>query len=264
MRIRALRAAFLATAIALLPGPATAADFTGSIWWPSDHPLVVSGYQPWAEAIEQRSAGALKLKVMAGNQLLVPEAHLKALREGAVQVAHHVAAFTPNELPELSVLALIAPGYDDALAAVLASTEFSMRDHAMQARYKALGIVFGGSYALPPHMVLCRQPARALADLVGRKIRSANAVRRSWTASIGAVPVTMPRSELRYGLEKGLIDCITGDAEEFSSGDLWPVARQLTTVQLGSAFGGWQYAFGRPFWRRLEPAHRRLLLDTIA
>lgn len=263
MRKTGLLAATLATGLAFSQS-ALAVDFIGSIWYPQSHPLDHIGYELWAEKVVQRSNGELNPNIFYGTALLPPQAHLSGLQDGIAQVTHHAGTYTPSDLPEDNVISMLAMGIDDTVAVAMAMTDFGLTDPDMQARYKHLGIVFGGGFATPQYILMCKTEIKTLEDLKGLKIRTPGAVQADWARSVGAVPVTVPSTEMFTGLEKGQLDCASNAGNDLKTRSLWDVAKHTNMVSLGLYFHGWEYAFNRDFWKGLSPAHRRVFLDTMA
>ena len=257
-------AAALAAAAASAPGAQAQTSFMGSIWYPQTHPLDHYGYELWAEKVRERSGGDLDPQIFYGTALLPPQAHLSGLQDGIAQLTHHAGTYTPADLPEDSVIANLAMGMDDTIATAMAMSDFGLTDPAMQARYEGLGIVFAGGFATPQYILMCKEPINSLADIEGMKIRTPGAVQADWARSVGAVPVTVPSTEMYTGLEKGQLDCASNAANDLKSRSLWDVAKHTSLISLGLYFHGWQYAFNQDFWSGLTPEQRRILLDAIA
>lgn len=262
------RHVFVAAALAagLMAGqPAVAqTEFLGTIWYPQTHPLDKYGYEHWAKKVVERSKGDLKPKIFYGTALLPPQAHLSGLKDGIAQLSHHAGTYTPKELPEDNVIAILAMAHDDTMATAMAISDFSLNDKDMQARYKQLGIVYGGGFATPQYILMCTKPVKSVADLKGLKIRTPGAIQADWARTVGAVPVTVPSTEMFTGLEKGQLDCAANAGNDMKTRSLWDVAKHTSMASLGLYFHGWQYAYNKAFWRKLKPEQRRILLDTMA
>lgn len=267
MPIKRVVAAGLAAGLAgglAFAQPATAEEFIASIWYPQTHPLDHFGYELWAEKVVERSNGELEPNVFYGTALLPAQAHLSGLQDGIAQLTHHAGTYTPSDLPEVNVIAMLAMGLDDTMATAMAISDFSMTNPDMLARWEQLGIVFAGGFATPPYILMCKEPILSMEDLEGTKIRTPGAVQADWARSVGAVPVTVPSTEMFTGLEKGQLDCASNAGNDLKTRSLWDVAKHANLVSLGLYFQGWQYAFNGGFWAGLSPEHRRILLDTIA
>ena len=257
----------IAAAVALAVGlgqAAAAEEFIASIWYPQTHPLDHWGYDLWEEKVIERSGGELTPNIYYGESLLPAKAHLSGLQDGIAQITHHAGTYTPSELPEDNVISMVAMGHDNTMATALAISEFGLTDPAMQQRYKDLGVVYLGGFATPPYVLMCTRLVTDLAELQGVKIRTPGAVQADWARSVGAVPVTVPSTEMFTGLEKGQLDCAANAANDLKTRSLWDVAKHVSPVSLGLYFHGWQYAANSDWWQGLSPEHRRILMDTIA
>lgn len=262
MRYKAMTAAL---ALAVTVGqPAVSEEFIASIWYPQTHPLDHYGYDLWEEKVIEQSGGELTPNIYYGEALLPAKAHLSGLVDGIAQITHHAGTYTPSELPEDNVISMIAMGLDNTMATALAMSEFGLTDPEMQERYNQLGITFLGGFATPPYVLMCTKPIKTVADLQGVKIRTPGAVQADWARSVGAVPVTVPSTEMFTGLEKGQLDCAANAANDLKTRSLWDVAKHVSPISLGLYFHGWQYAANRDWWEGLSPEHRRVLMNTIA
>ena len=262
-----MRRFYMSSALALALAaaqPAAAEEFIASIWYPQTHPLDHYGYELWVPKVVEQSGGELVPNVYYGEALLPAKAHLSGLQDGIAQITHHAGTYTPSELPEDNTISMIAMGLDNTMATALAMSEFGLTDPQMQQRYKDLGIVFLSGFATPKYMLMCTKPITKLSDLEGVKIRTPGTVQADWARSVGAVPVTVPSTEMFTGLEKGQLDCAANAANDLKTRSLWDVAKHFSPVSLGLYFHGWQYAANRDWWEELSPEHRRVLFNTIA
>lgn len=264
--MRKLMGAVLLGAGLFLGGGQAAAqtEIIGSIWFPDSHPLTREGYLDLVKPLEEASKGQLRLRVFTGTSLLPAGAHLSGLRDGIAQMTYHAGTYTPSDLPEDNVIAILGIGLKDNMVIAAAVSDFYLNDPAMKAMFKRHRIVFLGGYATPPYILMCRSKIETLADIRGKRIRMPGAIHADWARSVGAVPVNVPSTEMFTGLEKGQLDCAANAANDLRSRSLWDVAKYVTTLDLGSYFAGWQYAMNGQTWQRLSAANRRALLDTIS
>ncbi len=241
-----------------------ATELNASIWFPDSQPLAKHGYIEWAKNVEAVSKGDLKIKVFTGTSLLPPNAHLSGLRDGVAQITYHAGTYTPSDLPEDNVLAILGIGMKDPIATTFAVADFYLNDPDMQALWKRQKIVFLGAYASVAYNLICRTKVESLADLKGLKLRTPGPIHADWARSVGATPVNVPSSEMFTGLDKGQLDCTVMGGNELKSRSLWDVAKHMNTANLGPYFAGWLWAANGQTWRKLSPQQRRILLDTIA
>jgi len=268
MRITRLRTRLAALCLGLaaaLPGAAPAqTSLNASVWFPDTHPLTKYGYVEWARKVEQASKGDLKINVFTGTALLPVNAHLSGLRDGIAHITYHAGTYTPSDLPEDNVLAVLGITLSDPLVTTFAVADFYLNDAAMQAMFKRQKIVFLGAYASIPYNLICRKDVQQPADFKGLKIRTPGPIHNDFVRSLSATPVSVPSSEMFTGLDKGQLDCVINGVNELKSRSLWDVAKFANLMNLGPYFAGWEWAAHGPTWAKLSTAQRRVLLDTIA
>jgi len=254
----------LAVAAAVPQMGQAATELNASIWFPDTHPLTKHGYLGWAPRVAEASNGDLKIKVFTDTTLLPVVAHLSGLRDGIADITYHAGTYTPSDLPEDNVLAVLGIALEDPILTTFAVADFYLNDPAMQALWKRQNIVFLGAYASVPYNLICRRKVETLADLKGLKLRTPGPVHADWSRSVGATPVNVPSSEMFTGLDKGQIDCAVMGVNELKTRSLWDVAKYVNTANLGPYFAGWEWAMNRKSWNNLSDSQRRVLLDTIA
>ncbi|MFC5738793.1 C4-dicarboxylate TRAP transporter substrate-binding protein [Sinirhodobacter huangdaonensis] len=244
--------------------PAAAQEITASTWFPDTYPLVKDGYQALARTLEDKSGGELTLKVYTGDSVLPPSANLSGLRDGIVDMTYHAGTYTPSELPADNVLAALGISFNDSMVLTAAVADFYLNDAQMQQMFRKQGIVFLGSYASPSYALICSTPIVSLGDIAGKKIRMPSPVHAAWAASVQAAAVNVPSSEMFTGLEKGQLDCAANSPNDLKTRSLWDVAKDVTLLDLGQYFAGWQYAMNQRTWSGLSEEKRQLLVDSIS
>ncbi|MEI2415238.1 C4-dicarboxylate TRAP transporter substrate-binding protein [Orrella sp. JC864] len=253
----------LASVLASQPVSATT-QLNASIWFPDTQPLTRVGYLQWAKKVDEASGGDLKINVFTGTSLLPVNAHLSGLRDGIAHITYHAGTYTPSDLPEDNVLAILGIALDDPIVTTFAVADFYMNDPAMQALWKRHRIVFLGAYASVAYNLICRSEVTDIASIKGKRLRTPGPIHADWARSVGATPVNVPSSEMFTGLDKGQIDCVVMGANELKTRSLWDVAKFVNTANLGPYFSGWQWAMNGAAWAKLSDEQRRVLLDTIA
>lgn len=249
---------------ALSTGPAIAEEITASVWFPDTHPLTRDGYLALAEDLKARSNGELTMKVYTGTALLPPVAHLSGLTDGLVQMTYHAGTYTPSDLPEDNVAAVLAIGLDDPMVTMMTVADFYMNDPAMKSMFDRHNIVFLGAYASPVYEMMCNREITTLEQIRGAKMRMPSPIHSAWATSVGASAVNVPSSDMYSGLEKGQLDCAVNALNDLKSRSLWDVAKFATRLSFGPYFAGWEYAIDRDTWLGLSEDHRRLMLDAIS
>lgn len=266
MATRPLETLTAAAALALtLAAPALAeTSFIANSFYNAEHPLSKYTYVEWAEALEEASGGELKPEVYTGTVLLAPRATLQGIRDNIVQVGNHPAVYTPSEMPVAMATQELGFNYEDAVAMVLAVTEFSMENPTQLAEWEANDIVYLGGFATPPYIMFCREPVTNLEEIKGKRLRTAGSTVSQWAEEVGAIPVNVPSSEMYSGLDRGTLDCATNAGSDLIDRSLWEVAPHTTTLGTGMYYTGPIWGFNTDFWSGLTDEQRRIIMDVTA
>ena len=261
------KSGLLAATVAAFVGmgtQASAESFKANTFFPDQHPLAKYGYVEWAKKVEELSKGDLQAKVFTGTVLLPARSGMSGVRDGIVNVGYHAATYTPAELPITNAIQEMGLNYSDPLVMISAATDFNMNNPQAMAQWQKAGIVFGGGYSTPPYNLMCREPVKTLADLKGKRLRTAGAAMSRWVETIGAVPVNVPSSEMYQGVEKGTLDCAVNVASDLKSRSLWDVAKYTTMAPLGLYWSGPMWGFNQKFWSGLTTEQRKIFFKANA
>ena len=257
-----------ATAALALPLAATTAsaetDFIANSFYSAEHPLSKFTYVEWAEEVKEASGGDLVPEVYTGTVLLAPRATLQGIRDNVIQVGSHPAVYTPSEMPVAMAVQELGFNYDDALAMVMAITDFSMNNATQLQEWKDNEIVYLGGYATPPYLLFCREPVTNLEEIKGKRLRTAGSTVSKWVEEVGGIPVNVPSSEMYTGLDRGTLDCATNAGSDLIELSLWEVAPHTTVLPTGMYYSGPKWGYNPDFWASLTPEQRRMLMDVTA
>ncbi len=244
--------------------PVFADSLKANIFFPAQHPLAKYGYVEWAKTVSELSGGKLDAKVFTGTVLLPPRSGMSGVRDGIVNVGYHAATYTPAELPITNAIQEMGFNYSDPLVMIAAATDFNMNNEDAKAQWHKAGVVFTGGYSTPPYNLMCREAVKSLADLKGKRLRTAGAAMSRWAEEIGAVPVNVPSSEMYQGVEKGTLDCAVNVANDLKSRSLWDVAKHTTMAPLGLYWSGPMWAFNQSYWNDLSGEERAIFFRANA
>ncbi|MBN4083129.1 C4-dicarboxylate TRAP transporter substrate-binding protein [bacterium AH-315-B06] len=190
----------------------------------------------WAEELEKRSKGDLKIKFYWGQSLVKGKETLKAVGAGLSEMGTILGIYTPADLPVWNY----------------ANAPFNVRDiwvgmrtwHEMrqtvpelqaEAKRKKVKILFNNS-AGPVQLLSTKSPMTTIAELQGKKIRTTG----GWTKlfkELGAVPVKIGFGELYSALDRGTVDATINYIPFVKSYKHYEVAGHLTVVSMGQPLG---------------------------
>ena len=160
--------------------------------------------QQLTEAVDKATSGKLKITVYPTESLFKGKDSLDAVSKNLAQI-YRVAGFHvagEAQVLELLDLPLFVP-WDYEFRVKLWDTLTPMYRDLLKKRYN---VYLAGILQAEPRMIYAKTAFKNLADLKGRKIRSAGPVESEFTRQMGMVPVSVAPSEIYTGLQQGLLD----------------------------------------------------------
>ena len=257
---------FSATAIVLVTSAAcvSAETYTASSWLGATHPITVHGFDGFAKNVAEATGGDIEFEVFAGGSLLPPKGTLSGVGSGVAALGSVTSAYIPADLPLGNVINDLAFAATDPLAAAFASTEVKMMHPKMIKEYQDHNVVYAIGYSTTLYHFICNGAVRSLADLKGKKVRTAGNSHVQWINSVGGVPVSVSAAEIYTGLQRGSIDCTMGDANFLTTSfKLQEVADSVTILPMGTHTSGGS-VLNTDMWQDLSAANRRVILDNMA
>ncbi|REC55131.1 hypothetical protein DRV84_12485 [Rhodosalinus sediminis] len=189
----------------------------------------------WAEEVERRSDGAVKIELFWSGQLggLLEVKDLVA--SGAVDLGVFAQAVHASEMPLTSVAAglLNRVSADAETAQALAGQVYAAEP--TRAELDALNLHPIKWTVTSPYRLLCNTPIEETADLEGLRVRAVGgAYVPIWMESYGMVPTRVQAPEIREGLQRGTLDCNFGPIEWVPFFSLQSVAPYLSDINTGT------------------------------
>ncbi|MYI68077.1 MAG: TRAP transporter substrate-binding protein, partial [Boseongicola sp. SB0673_bin_14] len=159
--------------------------------------------QPWADEIEEKSEGLVKIQVFPAMQLGGRPADLYGqARDGVVDIVWTIPGYTPGRFPLTEVFELpFLSG--NATAASQALTEFHGK--WLREEYKDTHPLVFHSTA-PTHVHTVGKQISVLEDFEGMKIRAPSRISAETLRVLGAVPVGMPVPAVYEALSRGVVE----------------------------------------------------------
>ncbi len=161
--------------------------------------------KPWAEKIEKETNGKLKIKIYPQMSLGgVPSDLVEQVRSGAVDAAWTVVSYTPELFPKSEVFELpfISPTKKSTILNQAINEYYAIY---LKDEFKDFYVVLLHAHA-PSSLHLNKIKPKTLQELNGLKIRIPNRVMSKFITDIGAVPVSMPITDVYESLTYGMIN----------------------------------------------------------
>lgn len=256
-RLLARLAGGLAAATVLLAAPVAQAQDFPRLNLKMAHPLAQSWpgveWDKWfAEEVERRSGGNIKIQIFWAGQLGGLTEVMKLVQSGAVDVGVFAQAVHASELPLTSVSAglLNRVSADATRAHELARASYATP--TVRAELEASNLLPIKWTVPTPYRLLCNKPINTTADLKGLKVRAVGgAYVPIWMETYGMVPTRIQATEIREGLQRGTLDCNFGPIEWTPFADLQKVAPYLSNINTGAfttfqMYVPWKTFYGWP------------------
>lgn len=194
-----------ALALGLMPGIAAAQEVTLRLhqFLPPPAPVPAHILKPWAERIEARTDGKVKIEHYDAMALggRPPDLMDQAI-DGVADIIMTVVGYTPGRFPKTEVFELpfmmtnpvaTSKAFQDLVETELQDGEYS--------NVKVLGAWVHG-----PGMIHSKSPITKLEDMEGKKLRGPTRVISDMLGELGATPVGMPLPAIPEAMSKGVID----------------------------------------------------------
>lgn len=255
---------FAAASAFAFAAAANAETYQATTWLEPSHILTAYGYVPYLEDIKAATGEGVDFELYTSGSLVPAKTTLSGVGDGVAQIGLVAAAYTPSELPLSGMINDFAFAAVDPMATSLALTEIAMTNKRFQDEYAQHGTVVLGAYSTPTYLFACMTDITSVEEIKGKKIRTAGTAQNEWISSLGAVPVSVPSTDIYSGLERGSIDCTLGDATNLENGPMIAeVAKSLTMLEAGTSLG-MSYVYNQDFWGQIGPEARRQILDVTA
>jgi len=225
---------------------------------PKASPMAGS-YIPWAEEIEKRSNGRLKIRIYFSETLVKSRDMYDAVKTGIADMAWPPFSLARGRFPLTSVIELpfLSP---DTFAGAHALTDLYKKFPEMRAEVKDVHLL-SLWVTLPYELHTVAKPVRKLEDVKGMKIATQPGASPALEA-IGAVPVTTPVPEIYPNLEKGVADGSSLAWGAFNAYKIYEVTKYHTNAHLGGV--AHCTIMNKAKWGGLPKDLQKVILDVTA
>lgn len=157
----------------------------------------------WAEQVEKRSNGRVKIEFFWSGSLIKGPDVLGAVNKGIVPMGKIYTVDYTGQMP-LNQLANLPFTTDDVYVIQRTVADMIAKYPAFKREYDKQNLVRLGGLATGTVHLLSKKPIRTMADLQGLSVR-ARGPQAQVLKSVGAVPVSVAFGELYEALDRGVI-----------------------------------------------------------
>ena len=213
-----------------------------------------------ASELRDRTKGNFTLQIYYGEQLSKSKENLDGISVGAFEAANFCASYHPNKNRPLNVLDLpFLPISNFDVQWEVASTIY--KHPAAEKALKKWNAMLYMPNILPQYEYMGRgKPPKNVADFNGMRLRALGGMGEAAKA-IGAVPTTVPASEVYNAIARGTVDAVGFPfTYAFSAYKVDEVAEWYTTnMSLGTV--NCPIVFNIDAWQKLPKQYQDLLME---
>jgi len=212
-------------------------------------------FGPWAEKVTQASEGTLKIEFIPGGVLGTEGQLLERVRSGVVDIAYDLPGYYPGRFVKTDVVALpfLYETSEQASRALWKLYEKGRISDEYE-QVKTLGIV-----SVPNAIFMSTTPVETMEDFKGKKIQASTKLRTNIALTLGAVPVSVPVTDLYQSLSKGVIVVGMQQWTAVQPFRLGEVATNFLEVPLGGS--PMMFFMSKEKFDKLPPAAQKAIQD---
>lgn len=267
-----IRRTALATAAlcGLLSTPLQADTLSYAGGWPPNAGAT-KALQAYATALGDATGGALKMKIYPLSLLNFAEANA-GVKDGLADMATILMPYFAAEYPRLNMLGEASPMMEmDAVASEKSFMAYSaafaeyvlLKCPDCRAEATAQNQVYLGTAATTSYVLQCVTPVGTLADIKGKRIRTAGPYWARWVEGMGAVPVTISINETFEALNQGVLDCTASNPTDMKAFGFIDTVKHVFTGVPGGQFP-LPTTINLDRWNGLSADERQALLKATA
>jgi TRAP-type C4-dicarboxylate transport system substrate-binding protein len=217
------------------------------------------------QQIEKETNGAVKWKLIAGGQLADGKTTFTAIKDNLMQGGLAIATYVPNLVPSLgAIYTTVILGHNDVVAATGAALEtFYLNCPSCLEEFRALNSVPLSGWTSSAYLLACREPAKSLADLKGKRVRATGG-NADLMKTAGMVPVGATLVEAVSLLQRGGIDCQHGVADWLRTFGYADFAKNVIDYPLGLSGPAIGWMLNRDAWNKFTPEQKKIHMKYAA
>ena len=196
--------------------------------------VYMNGPAIWfAEEVEKRSGGKIKVKMHFGGALGKSNEILDLVSKGAIDMGSVVQGYFTSALPFGAMTNSLPMTFFDGEAVMRTAMKMDMGNPDQIAEYERNNIKPLINRYLPNYKLICTKPVKTVKDLEGLKIRTFGNYMPKMFAALKATPVNVLPVEMYEALKRGSMDCSYLTYPFFVVFKLYEVAPYVIDVKFG-------------------------------
>jgi tripartite ATP-independent transporter DctP family solute receptor len=223
------------------------------------HPIVL-GMEKFAEIVDAKSGGKLKVQVFPGGALGSDQANVSAMQGGSIEMASMNSGIFASLVKDFAIYDFPFLFANPAEADAVVDGSFGKSLHA---KLEEKGLVGLGYYELGfRHITNSKRPITKVEDIAGLKLRVIpNPINIDWVSALGANPTPLPFPELYAALEQKAVDGQENPVATINGAKLYEVQKHLALTY--HQYNPQSIVVSKKFWDGLSADEKKLIQDAV-
>jgi TRAP-type transport system periplasmic protein len=222
------------------------------------HPIVM-GLEKFAELVDAKSGGKLKVQVFPGGALGSDQANVSSLQGGTLEMSSMNSGIFASLVKDFAIYDfpfLFANGKE---ADAVVDGPFGKSLHAKLEEKGLVGLAY---YELGfRHITNSKRPITKVEDIAGLKLRVIpNPINVDWVSALGANPTPLPFPEVYAALEQKAIDGQENPVPTIFGAKLYEVQKYMTLTN--HQYNPQSVVVSKKFWDTLSADEKRILQEA--
>lgn len=222
--------------------------------------------QAFAQAVEERTGGKVKLNLYYSNSLLAIPDQITGLQTGVADISGIVVSGHVGSLPLNDMFGWPFMGYTDYKDVFSIQTKLLNDIPELGAEFSNLGLRVFAGWAMAPHQLLVASKKKVLSpdDLKGMKIIS-KLIPAEVVTKLGGTPVAIPVNDAYMSLERGIADAIILHPAGTMGFGVAQLSKQYVSFgEQGFTLEPHLYVISDKAWNKLTPETQMIFMEEAA
>ena len=225
---------------------------------PKGHPIVM-GADKFAELVQAKSNGKIKVNVFAGGVLGGDAPTVSAMQGGTIEMASMNSGILASQVKDFVAFDLPFMFANGKEADAVVDGPFGKKMHA---KLEAVGLVGLSYFELGfRNITNSKRPITKVEDIEGLKLRVIpNAINVDWVKALGANPTPLAFPEVYAALEQKAIDGQENPVTVIAANKFYEVQKHL--VLTNHQYNPQSVLISKKFWDTLSADEKKILSDS--
>jgi TRAP-type transport system periplasmic protein len=225
---------------------------------PETHPAV-PGMKKFAEAVQAKSGGKIKVNLFYNSSLGTDQAVVTAIQGGTVEMAVMNSGILASVAKELAIFDFPFLFANEKESDAIVDGPVGKKMHKLLEEKGLVGLSYWElGYR---HITNSKRALNTVADIDGLKLRVIpNPINVDWVKALGANPTPMPFAEVYGGLESKAIDGQENPVAVIAANKFWEVQKFMALTN--HQYNPQSVIFSKKVWDTLSAAEKKIIDDS--